>query len=282
MNYTQRIDIYGTRYYLDKSQDGIIQSVVPSVTTVIDAFRNKGLDIYVNKFGKEELKKKADLGTAIHCCIEDFINGFDITYSLFLSYIPNNFNNRYTTKELIEGFEKIARICNYVNKELLNTQSDNIVTEQCLIGNINDCKVAGTVDYYDKDNNVIIDWKSGYVKELSSHYTLQLAIYSYLVKQKYNLDSYPNAMLVSPKNTRKQLEYVKYELKFTDEKMNRYVNQFVAAYEFGGFGDEEKSLRKQTILKENLIITHGKCYENVKDLYTNMYDFNNNSGGPND
>jgi hypothetical protein len=241
-------DRYYIRYLFDNDNKPKLRQIAPSATTVVSAIKNDSLDLIVRIKGENYLNRAAERGTLIHNVLQNIIENGDIN----VNYVNQLITEGKFNKE--EANDIWSKIFSLLTHEIFQKKMfHNVLTEQTLFGEIDGCLVAGTMDYYDKDNNILVDWKSGAINELGFHYEMQMSIYAELCKQNYKLTDYPTCMIVCPvaHNTVRK-NYASRELVVTD--ISKKISEFNLLYKYGDWDNKIKTklLNKKYVNLNNI------------------------------
>jgi len=195
----RRVDKYikelnqSIRFYCEfDTETGKIGTVAPSVTSVIgSAIQNHFLDNLVKIHGKEWLSIRADIGTAVHALIDNYIRTGEDDIAKLLEVVRFDLGitrsfERYEERQIIESF------AHFITYPAINSPGPGVLTERSYI-QAEPFPVAGTIDYIDTQNGVLIDFKNGEYKAISNSHKLQLAGYAFL-----SHDEISEARLVCP------------------------------------------------------------------------------------
>ena len=150
----------------------INKKIVPSVTTILNRFKNStGLIVWSNKLGLEgksyhqELNKAAEIGTNVHELAQQHIEGID--YEL-----PRD-------ETVLNCFYKFIRWWDEYSKDC-----EVVFCEQSFASRL--FQYGGTADLLIKKNNdyIIVDFKTS--KSIYSDYVIQGSAYKQMIEEKYD------------------------------------------------------------------------------------------------
>ena len=231
--YITKLNANDNRYYvkydyMNEEQKPTIKAIAPSVTTAIGTIKNKELELIINIKGKAFLNRAAERGTIIHNIIDEIIkeNKIGINKNLLNYYFSdNNFNDKTENNELTNKLYSI------LTHPIFLEDNSNVVSEKTLFNDIDRRKIAGTMDYYNKETNVLIDWKSGAIPALNFHYKMQLAVYAHLTKLEYDLAEYPITKIVCPKNHKNRKTLAHSEFILDNAEVPKLIEQFKVIYD---------------------------------------------------
>jgi len=172
----QIITIFDDRWYYFKKLD----KYAKSVTTVLQAYpKGYGYDQWLKTVGlnsKIIVDQAKEFGSAFHDTIEQFLLHNEVFW--------DDYN-----MEVWERFMLWYKWWKTTNFNYNETDVEKKMYSPSL-------DVAGTIDLLSKEDDklIIYDWKSGnYIHDTA---IIQQSVYSYMVKEQYNLDYYPKAYLV--------------------------------------------------------------------------------------
>lgn len=237
--FNTKIEVGADRYYIKYSyvnNKAELISIAPSATTVASAIVNDTLETIVNVQGADFLQRAADRGTVIHEMLNNIIeNQSDYVNIEYLNILMD----RYRFNSQKDRTNIICKLFSILTHDIFQSKRyNNVLSEHTIIGEIGGLPVAGTMDYYDKENNILVDWKTGVYTSAGYHYTLQMAIYAELCKQEFNLDDYPKCYIVCPKNHTNRKSFACTEIDVTQDAILEALEGFDTIYKAGDWANK--------------------------------------------